>query len=71
MGKCWGADAVRDARSGMDRRSAAQSLHHRPFWTLAVSENLGAAYSGAACSSQQCVQRGDLVVASPSEVQPM
>jgi hypothetical protein len=47
-----GADAVRDAESGMDRRSAAQSLHHRPFWTLAVSGNLGAACSAAACSSQ-------------------
>ena len=41
MGKLLGRTR-RGAEEGMDRRSAANSLHYRPLWCLAVSGNLGA-----------------------------
>ena len=64
MGKLLGRTR-RGAEEGMDRRSAANSLHHRPFWCLAVSGNLGSAR--VYCMLEfTCVQRGVVVVASHS-----
>jgi hypothetical protein len=69
MGKLLGRTR-RGAKEGMDRRSAANSLHHRPLWCLAVSRNLGAgrflAHLRISIHRFTCVQRGVVVVASHS-----